>query len=333
MDSSPKTYCCESENRISEVTRQEIIDLLVNGFLDPATSKPVMVPWSGRHSEPDFLGRLYNLKEMQSTDSRFTNAYDDIEKHMVYNDDWGIGWVFYDSRFNIKTGSDANFLNFLCQMFHPAVRKEDTKWQLLLELINEFLRIDGYELYEISHISGRPVYGWHDRDNPNLIIRNQTENLKQAFNSAFICKQIEAMHTAIENNPYDAIGKAKELLETCCKTILNQKSIPVQANWSLENLTKETCKLLKLTPDDIDQSVKASNIIKKLLGNLSAISSSMAELRNSYGSGHGKDAKFKGLTSRHARLAVGASSTAVQFIWETFEKKRNEELTSSTWQK
>ena len=39
----------------------------------------------------------------------------------------------------------------------------------------------------------------------------------------------------------------------------------------------------------------------------------MAELRNSYGSGHGKDAKFKGLSPRHARLAVGDGVIVVHF--------------------
>ena len=53
----------------------------------------------------------------------------------------------------------------------------------------------------------------------------------------------------------------------------------------------------------------------------------MAELRNSYGSGHGKDAKFKGLSPRHARLAVGAGVTAVHFLWETFEEKHTEKST------
>jgi len=48
----------------------------------------------------------------------------------------------------------------------------------------------------------------------------------------------------------------------------------------------------------------------------------MAELRNSYGRGYGKTAKFKGLSPRHARLTVGAAVTASHFIWETYEDQR-----------
>jgi hypothetical protein len=83
---------------------------------------------------------------------------------------------------------------------------------------------------------------------------------------------------------------------------------------------------LKLTPDDIDDSIRASEIIKKILGNLGAICGGMAELRNDYGSGHGKEADYKGLSPRHARLAVGASATTVYFLWETFleQTERND---------
>ena len=100
-----------------------------------------------------------------------------------------------------------------------------------------------------------------------------------------------------------------------------ERKVAADPDWDVIRLNKETCKLLKLTPDDIDNAAKASETIKKLLGNLSVISQSMAELRNSYGSGHGKDAKFKGLSPRHARLAVGSTVAAVLFLWETHEEQ------------
>jgi len=309
----------KEENRITEVTRQEIIDLVNIGFRDSGTFEDVRIFWSGRLEETDFLSRLYDLSKMKSTDSRFSDAAGDIWQHRVNNDDW----VFYDSRFAIKNGSDRTFLGFICEMFHPAVRDEKKNWKRLLELINDLLHVDGYELHEKAHISGRTVYDWRSMDNKNVVIQNQVENLIQSFNSDYIRTQIKAMNSAIDTHPYDAIGKAKELLETCCKTILNNKGVSIDTDWDIIRLTKETCGVLKLTPDDIDNAAKASETIKKLLGNLSVISQSMAELRNSYGSGHGKDAKFKGLSPRHARLAVGAGVTAVHFLWETYEEKQN----------
>lgn len=307
--------------KLTEFTRQDIIDLINIGFQDSGTIEDVSIWWSGRLEEPDFLSRLYDLSNMESTDRRYDNAYRDIFQHRVNNNDGDYDWVFYDARFNLKNGSDENFLRFICEMFHPAVRDEKKNWKRLLELINEKLRIDNFEIYEKKYLSDKAVYGWRNNKNQNIVIQNQAENIINKFNSDYIRTQFKTMNLAIENNPYEAIGKAKELLETCCKTILNKKNIPINKDWDITKLTKETCSILKLTPDDIDNSVKASDIIKKLLGNLSNISQSMAELRNSYGSGHGKDAKFKGLSPRHARLAVGASVTAVHFIWETYEEK------------
>ena len=53
--------------------------------------------------------------------------------------------------------------------------------------------------------------------------------------------------------------------------------------------------------------------------------SSISELRNSYGSGHGKEAKYQGLNERHAKLAVGCTVTLVNFLWETYSLQKEEE--------
>ena len=129
------------------------------------------------------------------------------------------------------------------------------------------------------------------------------------------------MNKSIDEKPYEAIGKAKELFENCCLTILEERQQPIEHDWDVTRLTKETCRVLKLTPDNIESAEKASETIKKLLGNLAAISQSIAELRNAYGSGHGKGASFKSLTSKHARLAVGTAVAAVLFLWESHEEQ------------
>jgi hypothetical protein len=79
---------------------------------------------------------------------------------------------------------------------------------------------------------------------------------------------------------------------------------------------KLTSRELKLTPDDITDQAKAAETIK-LLSNLATITQGIAELRNRYGTGHGKAAGGKGLGPRHAKLAVGAASTLAVFLVET----------------
>ena len=84
---------------------------------------------------------------------------------------------------------------------------------------------------------------------------------------------------------------------------------------------KLTAKALELTPDDVPDKAKAADTIKRLLSNLGTITQGLAELRNQYGTGHGKKAGTKGLGSRHAKLAVGAASTLAVFLMESHNER------------
>lgn len=160
---------------ITELTRRDIIDIIKNGFIGsehetkldyyehPYTEEvptEYHICYHGRISEIDFLSRLYNLNEMPSTDHRFNDAEGDIWQHTVNNSDWDDDWVFTDSRFELLNGDDETLLKFLCEMFHPIVRNEHQPWRRFLEIFNELLKPDGYEIIEKSHISGRAIFGW-----------------------------------------------------------------------------------------------------------------------------------------------------------------------------
>lgn len=45
-------------------------------------------PYYGRLEEIEFLERLYNLYEMESNDSRYSNAHGDIVQHTINNYDY-----------------------------------------------------------------------------------------------------------------------------------------------------------------------------------------------------------------------------------------------------
>lgn len=143
--------------------------------------------------------------------------------------------------------------------------------------------------------------------------------LQEKFSSQYLSKQIELMLKMQSENPTDAIGKAKELIESCCKTILDNKGVAWDKNWDMSKLNGETLSLLNLTPKSIADTDPVSENIKAVLGNLRGISTKLAEIRNPYGSGHGKSASFTGLETRHAKLAVGCSITFVTFLWDTYE--------------
>lgn len=149
-------------NRISEITKRDILDLFQNGIdIDEVfETKRVIYHYFGQMDEIDFLSRLYDLKNMPSLDSRFSDAEGEIWQHTVNNDDYPYCWVFEDERFQLKNGEDERYLRFICEIFHPAVRFEKGYWKEFLTEINKLLQYDGYEIYPTEKISNRDVYSW-----------------------------------------------------------------------------------------------------------------------------------------------------------------------------
>lgn len=137
------------------------------------------------------------------------------------------------------------------------------------------------------------------------------------FDAEQLAKQISRIEKSISDDTSLAIGTAKELVETCCKTILDASGEAGYGRLDIIQLVKRTMKNLQLLPEDVPETAKGTKTIKAVLGNLAMISQGMAELRNLYGTGHGKHANHKRLPARHARLAVGAATTLASFLFET----------------
>jgi hypothetical protein len=146
------------------------------------------------------------------------------------------------------------------------------------------------------------------------------ESMKEiaaTFDAEYLANQIKRMEHSIDNDPTLAIGTAKELVETCCYTILNERGKPPQGIPDMSAIIKATLKELQLVPDTTTECTKGSEVIKRLINNLASVLIGIAEFRNLYGTGHGKDGKTPTLSPRHAKLAVGSATTLVIFLFET----------------
>ena len=300
-------------NKITEITRRNIFDFIqVEGFW-----------WAGRLEETFFLSRIFDLENLESCDDRFPNAAGDIWQHRVNNpNDWDDNWIFGDSRFNLLGCDDSLFLNFLCEMIHPLVRFDSSHVNKLLQIFNDNLNEDNFEIIEKTKISGKPIFVGRLKITGKESIQKKGVDINKLLNAEYVSQQINLMESSIENSPHISIGLAKELIETCCKSIFDERKETYDKNWDLPKLMKETTKLLKLTPDDIPNEARAASSIKKILGSLSSVVQGIIEVRNEYGSGHGKNGKFIGLQPRHAKLAVGAASTLAIYLLETHEMKQ-----------
>jgi hypothetical protein len=297
--------------KISQITRRDIVDAI-------SVEK---INWSGRMEEPEFLSRLYDLAALPSDDSRFKDAAGDIWQHRINNYDWDDDWIFYDARFNLMSGDDESFLGFLCETIHPVVRPDPSEAERICQLYNQYLRNDGFQIVEKARLSGKPVFIGRYVGVGVTPAVSAAKTMLGGTDPGYLFQQITRMEAAVGNDPALAIGTAKELVETCCKTILEARGVTCAKSADIPELIKLTAKALELTPDDIPDKAKAVDTIKRLLSNLATITQGIAELRNHYGTGHGKAAGTKGLGSRHAKLAVGAASTLAVFLAETHNEK------------
>jgi len=309
--------------KLSEVAKRDIQDLFTCGVTLPG-GETKTINWAGRYDDVDFLARLYNLEDLPSYDHRYRTAEGDIRCHTNFRD-WEDDWVFSDDRFQLKSGEDEFFLRFLCEVFHPAVTQHSVEDEAQPEYyyfrqISGVLRSEGYELYETKRLANKPVFDWRLVGGPTAVIEKQTEAIKEYFTSDHLRQQIEIMQKSVESNPTEAIGKAKELVESCCRTILERYGQAANENAEIPELMKETVKVLgsAFVPDSVnDQRVDEAMAV--IVGNLSQVATRLAFLRNKMGTGHGRSDSFSGLQPRHARLTVGAASTLCWFLWETYE--------------
>lgn len=237
----------------------------------------------------------------------------DLWQHRVNNNDWSDDWMWSDPRLNIRNGPDLIFLQILAEMVHPVVRTSDEDRDRILEIINKHLRADGWEIGEVSRISNRPIYGGRRLLGTPIAVAEA----KQLELGEYVSQQITRMETAIPSDPDLAIGTAKEFIETVCRTILKERGIPLPNDDDLPALVRLTVKSLPIVPDGLQADADTEKMIVTLVNNLASVGRSLAELRNQFGTGHGKVASHSGLKGPHARLAIGASTTVAVFLYET----------------
>jgi hypothetical protein len=227
-----------------------------------------------------------------------------------------VGLDIHDERFTISGTSKANKLRSLWK-----IEPDHLVGKLLTDLIDydetihnhrdqeDMVSTDKCRQIAISLLAGTPRLG-------------PLKKHAQVLDAKHLAEQIRRLEASVESDPSLAIGTAKELIETCCKTILAERGATISGTPDMPTLTKTTLKELDLVPEGVHESARGADVIKRLLSNLGTIGNGLAELRGLYGTGHGKHGNASGLGVRHAKLAVGAAATLAMFLFETHEQTK-----------
>lgn len=276
---------------ISKKTRTELREFLVGSTLREISDE---FDAAGLQADtayvPQVSGQRRSLVEQYYHNLDFTNSEDVAKLLQVYE--------------NILT---AAFVRMKTPDSFPG---DAALYKRSVDSLVAWLKRDGYEFQ-----NGRLLATGHSAALKHLKAK------AAVVNSQYLAAQIQRLEAAVASDPDLAIGQAKELVETCCKTILTERGIAGIDKLDVSPLVRRTAEELKLVPDAVPEAAKGAKSIKAVLGNLATIAQGLAEIRNLYGTGHGKHGQSKGLSPRHARLAVGAASALVTFLFETHSEK------------
>lgn len=256
----------------SSVPRQVRVNILDGMRLES-------VAWYGQLNDVEFLSRLYDLQQLPSHDSRFKDAARDIWQHRMNNDDWDLDWVYSDDRFNLVGGPADSFLRFLCEVVHPIVRPDRDEVIKLVSHFNDQLRQVGWELYEEELIAGRPRFAYRQASGNDSRVVSRARTVADALDAGWMAKEIQRLENAVDRDPALAIGTAKELVESCCKTILTKRGVAFTKSEDLGDLTKKLSKELQLVPEGISDEAKGADNIRHILRNLTQLTNHLAQLR------------------------------------------------------
>jgi hypothetical protein len=124
----------------------------------------------------------------------------------------------------------------------------------------------------------------------------------RAEDFAFIDDRGRRLYLLANDSPKDAIDGAKELVESVCRTLLRLIGEPAPGKTAdLLDIAKSTLKTLELVPAGIDN---------KCLRQLVVLVATLGEMRS-----------LRGVSARHARLAVGAAATFAGFVAEAYVER------------
>lgn len=120
----------------------------------------------------------------------------------------------------------------------------------------------------------------------------------------------------IAEDPAQAIGSAKELLETVLKSVLGEHG--ERSSDDVPTLLRRAQRELDLDPTSPDRGVPGADVVRRTLSNLGQVVVGVAEVRNLFGTGHGRS-RARELNVAHARLVVNAALTLATFLLEVWQ--------------
>lgn len=116
------------------------------------------------------------------------------------------------------------------------------------------------------------------------------------------------------SDPEGAVTAARTLLESVCKSIMDEIDVSYGDSDDLPKLYYRTAEALNLAP-----SQHSEELFKKILGNCQSVVGTLGAIRNSHSDAHGDGKAYYKPAPRHAELAVNLAGSMAMFLVRTWE--------------
>lgn len=200
--------------------------------------------------------------------------------------------------------TDRAHVDRALRVFETALVDIDEQY---LAGVRRHLERDGYSFVD-GRIAGGPVTaGVRER------------SLSAVENPAAIREHLDRISRALaDDDPRQAIGSAKELIESTAKLVLRSRGLAVNDRDDFPELVRAAQMTLEVHPKQATPSPDGSDAVKRILGAATAAALGVNDLRNrGFGTGHGSTVRPAGLGPRHAHLAVSAAKLWCEFMLDT----------------
>jgi hypothetical protein len=216
-------------------------------------------------------------------------------------------------RLNTTVAEHPVLKKLLAQVADPryyAVEQHEPSIQFL----NVALRPDGMEIRLVGDSYRLLTTG------VNAVAASALASKADALDLVSVQADFERAVSKADDDPAEAITAACSTVESVCKCILDEMSLPHPTNKDIKGLVGEVAKHLKLSPGRDDLPKEWEQDIRQILSGLFNVAGGIGALRTHAGSAHGKGKKAVPADARIARLAVHAASTISLFFIETWQR-------------
>jgi len=187
----------------------------------------------------------------------------------------------------------------------PRILGEDFE---KLEIVEEYVGLENWLRNHDAALFAE-LYGTGDMAVP----LEDVEEVASRLDVIELNRHAARIRHSLRDDPEQAIGSAKELLESVLKAVLNVEG--ERAGDDIPTLLRQAQRELDLDPKAVGGDVPGKETIRRILSNLGQIVIGVAEVRNLYGTGHGRH-RSRELEIAHARLVVNAAVTLATFLAE-----------------